>query len=159
LLSGITHILPAVTKDMFDRTPLHYACTNGKEPKHSNILPCHRKADDKENMFLTIRTLVRAYPEAVEIKDCDGKTPWDLALKHKAERRILYLLEAASLMRIMHKDGPHHNSFTETSSEIFLFDDESDISTIGNQSFCPHFDSTIVPAPEQKSFVSQTCEI
>jgi hypothetical protein len=103
---------------------------------------------------------VRAYPEAVEIKDCKGKTPWDLALEHKAERRILYVLEAASLMQMTQKDGPHHNSFTETSSEIILFDAESDISTIGNHSFCPPCYNATMPTLSQTStFISQSCEI
>jgi ankyrin repeat protein len=160
LLSGVTHILPAVSKDSFDRTPLHYACANGKGSKHSFLSPRRRNVDETENTFLTVRALVRAYPEAVEIKDCKGKTPWDLALEHKAERRILYVLEAASLMQMTQKDGPHHNSFTETSSEIILFDAESDISTIGNHSFCPPCYNATMPTLSQTStFISQSCEI
>jgi hypothetical protein len=41
-----------------------------------------------------IRSLVQAYPEASMVQDSQGMTPLELAVEHKADPRILELLEA-----------------------------------------------------------------
>ena len=84
LLSGVSLVVPALTRDDMDRFPLHWACCH----------PFMAGRVESENKFDTIILLLDAYPQAVDMVDANGHTPLDYALQHPGlDRRITDLLE------------------------------------------------------------------
>jgi len=102
LLDGVSVVMPAVAKDSRGRHALHWACVNPtgesdmavcrtfQRPLKKNLDPKH---DAIENMVQVIYQLIKAYPEASMIPDDDGNLPFDLANKHRADKRISELVE------------------------------------------------------------------
>lgn len=86
LMHGQTMNLPAVTIDGQGRTALHWACTN---PRGSGIFATKKSI---ENAIKNVYILIRAYPHAKVIRDENSKTPMDLAIKNRADDRIISAL-------------------------------------------------------------------
>lgn len=85
----------AAIVDCQQRYPLHWACANPSslfKPTISTL------ATDStiENKVRAISCLVVAYPIASDSKDASGWTPKTMAKIHRADRRILQLLEFAT---------------------------------------------------------------
>lgn len=87
LLSGVSLVVPALTRDDMDRLPLHWACCH----------PFMTGRAELENKFDTIILLLDAYPQAVDMADASGNTPLEYALKHRGiDDRITDLLQKVS---------------------------------------------------------------
>jgi Ankyrin repeat len=119
----------AVVQDAWLRCPLHWACTQPgivapTAPPRGllNFLSCQSRdssaIDTNDDMVLTVNALIRAFPEATLIRDCHGLTPLDLAIEHKADYRVVALVNStAEWLRISRKDkGESSNHSDETSS-------------------------------------------
>jgi hypothetical protein len=109
----------AMCRDYSDRLPLHSVCCNLKGVRNfdSNLLSnkdSHNSAQkkggggwgftlhgsqsynskmQKENMYKVVEALLLAYPEAVMLRDSEGKRPIDIARSNKADTSILQLLQ------------------------------------------------------------------
>ncbi|KAL7580139.1 hypothetical protein ACA910_012896 [Epithemia clementina (nom. ined.)] len=96
LLSGVSLVVPALTRDDMDRLPLHWACCHPFLPGRA----------ESENKFDTIILLLDAYPQAVDMADANGRTPLDYALQHRMlDRRITDLLQKVSARQREQKIG------------------------------------------------------
>ena len=96
LLSGVSLVVPALTRDDMDRLPLHWACCHTFMPGRA----------ESENKFDTIILLLDAYPQAVDMADANGCTPLDYALHHHMlDRRITDLLQKVSARQREQKVG------------------------------------------------------
>ena len=83
LLQGETLVMPAITRDIWQRTPLHWAC----QP----VLEKGRKLEmAKFYQKQAACKLLDEYAEAVFIRDIEGKTPLDYARENKSTS-LLYL--------------------------------------------------------------------
>jgi hypothetical protein len=96
LLNGITTIVPAVTKDTWQRLPLHWACTHESiVSKPTWSIQCNSKAKDCDNMIKIIEALLKAYSYAVVVKDVAGMTPYDIAVNKFADPYVQQILRLA----------------------------------------------------------------
>ena len=97
LMNGVASVVPAVAKDSWHRLPLHWACANPKGSSKGKkwSLVCGYRSKDSDNMTKIIEMLIKVYPHAVTIKDRNGMTPFDLAVKHDANPYVLFLLDSA----------------------------------------------------------------
>lgn len=93
LLNGVTTIVPAVTKDTWQRLPLHWACTHESTvSKPSWSILCHANSKGYDNMIKIIEALLKAYPYAVVVKDVAGMTPLDIAVNKFADPYVQQIL-------------------------------------------------------------------
>jgi hypothetical protein len=109
----------AMCRDYSGRLPLHYACFNLKGIRNfdSSLLSnreCHSVTNkkggngwgfvlhgshsfntklQKENTYKVVEALLLAYPEAVMVRDDEGRRPIDIARGNKADALILQLLQ------------------------------------------------------------------
>jgi Ankyrin repeats (3 copies) len=97
----------AVVQDAWMRCPLHWACTQPGivtlKPGPRGLLPFMRSQskdsspiEKNDDMVLTVSALIRAFPEATVIRDCNGLTPLDLAIEHQADYRVVALVHSAT---------------------------------------------------------------
>ena len=96
LMNGVVSVVPAVTKDVWHRLPLHWACANPKgSTKESWSLSCTSfpRLTESDNMIKIVEALVKAYPHAVTVKDWFGLTPFDLAVKNFADPYVIHILD------------------------------------------------------------------
>jgi ankyrin repeat protein len=100
--------LQASIRDCVERTPLHWACCIPEPHKRrccrlrglcglgstcsKNLM---KPQDNGDNMVEVVRVLVETYPQAVIMKDANGWTPFHLAVQHKADIRIIRILQHA----------------------------------------------------------------
>lgn len=94
LTNGTVLSSPVLSMDHEHRLPLHWACTNphGKASRTKLIRKCGARSRDKDNMLQVMEKLVQVYPHAVWARDCQGKTPYDLAKANRADSHTLTLL-------------------------------------------------------------------
>jgi hypothetical protein len=96
LLNGVTTIVPAVTKDTWQRLPLHWACTHESTVVKSNwAIKCTAKAKDCDNMVRIIEALLKAYPYAAVVKDVAGMTPLEIAANNRADLYVQQIIRMA----------------------------------------------------------------
>jgi hypothetical protein len=110
LANSPSSTFPTTTMDDWRRCPLHWACCmkprtpsdtvcNGHatlgflSSSSSNAQPSQAFVD---NMVKIVLVLIKSYPQAAVIEDKDRKTPLDLAVDNKLDRRILLSLLKAS---------------------------------------------------------------
>jgi ankyrin repeat protein len=105
-------------QDKWQRCPLHWACTHsydntGSFPANSSLtmLACFRKG--AADMLNAVRVLIDAYPEATLIRDCDGKTPLDLALENNADPSVVAMVDKAE--RAIRKERRQKGDFWDAS--------------------------------------------
>lgn len=98
LLSGVSLVVPAFTKDSLDRYPLHWAC-------------CYPSLQDRsDRKFETILILLNANPQSVNVIDAHGKTPLDYARSGNLDERIADILtRAAAKLKEQHKNAAKQN--------------------------------------------------
>lgn len=102
LMNGGSYLSsPVMRVDNYGRTPLHWACCRleaesfKRKPLHRYFLQCHglcASSKGAKNRSEVIQSLVVANPEAVSVKDINGKRPIDLAHEHGSEAGILKIL-------------------------------------------------------------------
>jgi hypothetical protein len=93
-------VTAALMLDAWQRCPLHWACShkNARVGPDNNIfskLRCQFNNED-DDMVYSVSILIEAYPEATLIRDLDGMTPLDLALKYEADPKIIALVDFAA---------------------------------------------------------------
>jgi hypothetical protein len=88
----------ATVVDRDKRYPLHWACANPFS-LHKAMVSTLATDSCIENMVRIISCLVVACPAAADSEDESGWTPKDMAKAHKADKRILRLLELAGELR------------------------------------------------------------
>jgi hypothetical protein len=143
LMNGVVSAVPAVTKDAWNRLPLHWACVNENISFQQGCLfGCTPRFTDCDNMTKIVEALVKVYPHAVTVKDQFGMTPLDLAINRNADQFILHILHSA--LKSKSRAGVDHSNSGATEdtsmlniplevskSQRFDFDYEDDISSIG----------------------------
>jgi ankyrin repeat protein len=105
LLKGESLAIPACTKDIFDRLPLHWACANPTGTNKFLSKKDQPSLDHRiDNMAKIILTLLIAYPEGVHVADKTECTPLQLAIQNKADPCILRILHAFTTNHKSRKD-------------------------------------------------------
>jgi hypothetical protein len=103
LITGVSVVMPAITKDSMGRHALHWACANPRGKASTALCTPFRQRrslntdgfSPVDNMVQVVVLLVKAYPEASTIPDMENNTPLDLARANGADPRIITLMEAA----------------------------------------------------------------
>jgi hypothetical protein len=103
LVTGVSAVMPAITKDSMGRHALHWACANPRGKASTALCTPFRKCRSLnndglsavDNMVQVVFLLVKAYPEASAIPDVEGNTPLDLARANGADPRTISFVEAA----------------------------------------------------------------
>jgi hypothetical protein len=140
LLNGVTTFVPAVTKDTWQRLPLHWACTHESiVSKSSWSIKCHSKAKGCDNMIKIIEALLKAYPYAAVVKDVAGMTPFDIAFNKFADPYVQQILRTAWESYQPKEDKSKACTDMTESSEIpfeefvadMYCDDYDDVSSMG----------------------------
>lgn len=109
--------------DIWLRSPLHWACSHTKEVTNRTVLQrifmllFSVKTTD---MVGAVQVLIEAYPEAVLLRDRDGRTPVTLAIENDADPRIVHLVFQAAI-----KMSPHCSKDEEMDSVTSYLRDES----------------------------------
>jgi ankyrin repeat protein len=114
-------VLPATTMDYWRRCPLHWACCMQVPPPEdeSRVGSRGRSVPSKEfaeNMVSVVQLLIKAYPLAAVIEDTDQKTPLDLAVENRLDKRILLALLKAAGENSFSKSPPAAIGGSKTSS-------------------------------------------
>ena len=141
LLNGVTTIVPAVTKDTWQRLPLHWACTHESTVAKPNwSIMCNSKAKNCDNMIKIIEALLKAYPYASVVKDVAGMTPLDIAVNKFADPYVQQILRMAWESYQPKEDKSKACTDVTESSEIpfeefvadmFYDDFDDDVSSMG----------------------------
>lgn len=140
LLNGVTTIVPAVTKDTWERLPLHWACTHESTiAKPSWSILCTAKAKGCDNMTKIIEALLKAYPYAAVVKDVAGMTPLDIAVNKFADPYVQQILRIAWESYQPKEDKSKACTDVTENSEIpfeefvadMMYDDFDDVSSMG----------------------------
>jgi hypothetical protein len=148
LLTGVTAVVPAVTKDSWQRLPLHWACGHSSIARTTNwSISCTDKSKGSDNMVRTIETLLKVYPYAAALKDVAGMTPFDIATKNRADPYVLQIVGFAWECQKKREDPSKASTESTSSSNIpldefktdplnFDFDDLSSIGSGGVSKYC-----------------------
>jgi hypothetical protein len=148
LLSGVTAIVPAVTKDSWQRLPLHWACSHSSiAKKRSWSIACTDKSKSSDNMVRIVETLLKVYPHAAAWKDVAGLTPFDIATKNRADPYVLQIVGFAWECQKKREDPSKASTESTLNSDIpldelktdplnFDFDDLSSIGSGGVSKYC-----------------------
>lgn len=148
LLSGVTAVVPAVTKDSWQRLPLHWACSHSIiATKSFWSLVCSDSSKNNDNMIKIIETLLKVYPHASAVKDVAGMTPFDIATKNRADPYILRIVGMAWEFQKRREDPSKSGTQSTYNSDIpldefktdpedFDFDDLSSIGSGGVSKYC-----------------------
>lgn len=146
LMNGVVAVVPAVTKDMWHRLPLHWACANpngSSEESWSLCCASFPQSTYSDNMIKTIEALVKAYPHATFVKDRGGLTPLDLAAKNFADPCVLHLLanvsksnrSAPGVVDLSHSETDDTSQtdipLEVPSAQLYNSDFEDDVSSMG----------------------------
>lgn len=140
LLNGVTTIVPAVTKDTWQRLPLHWACSHESTVSKPNwSIKCNSKAKSCDNMIKIIEALLKAYPYAAVVKDVAGMTPLDIAVSKFADPYVQQILRMAWESYQPKEDKSKACTDVTESSEIpfeefvadMYCDDFDDVSSMG----------------------------
>jgi ankyrin repeat protein len=96
LLNGVTTIVPAVTKDSWQRLPLHWACTHESIfVKGTWSIKCTAKAKESDNMVRIIEALLKAYSYAAVVQDVAGMTPLDIVVNNRSDPYVQQIIRMA----------------------------------------------------------------
>ncbi len=140
LLNGVTTIVPAVTKDTWERLPLHWACTHESTVAKPNwSILCNAKAKDCDNMTKIVEALLKAYPYAAVVKDVAGMTPLHIAANKLADPYVQQILRIAWESYQPKEDKSKACTDVTENSEIpfeefvadMMYDDFDDVSSMG----------------------------
>jgi Ankyrin repeats (3 copies) len=142
LLSGATASVPAVTKDSWQRLPLHWACTHSSAEVKPSLWrrTCRPQRVICYNMVEVIEALLQVYPHAAAVKDVAGMTPMEIAMRNCANPYVLQIVGVASECYKSREDpsdaSTESTSFSgkpldEVSTETFGTDCD-DVSTLGS---------------------------
>jgi ankyrin repeat protein len=99
-------ITAPLLQDKWLRCPVHWACTHPigyTSRENDNVIKmydhdtyfCKLACQPRKggtDMFDAVRTLLSSYPEATIIRDCDGKTPLELAIEHNADPNVIRIV-------------------------------------------------------------------
>ena len=77
---------------------------------------CQQRSNDTD-MFDAVRTLLASYPEATIIRDCDCKTPLDLAIEYNADPSIIRMVSTMEKSVRTERHGIKCNSFWGSKNE------------------------------------------
>jgi hypothetical protein len=168
LLSGVTAVVPAVTKDTWQRLPLHWACTHSSTAlKPSWSLSCMAKAKGCDNMVTIIETLLKVYPHAAAVSDVAGMTPYDIATKNHADPYVLHIVGMAWECHKSREDPSRASTESTSCSDLpvdefstdilnFDFDDLSTIGTGGVSKYCRKKDKLKKPTNSTNTNAHET---
>jgi hypothetical protein len=114
--------LAASSMDSFRRFPLHWACAGVSSATSTGSSSSQGRKGGAQQAIVavsaeTIRYLLELFPEAMTVKDCGGKTPYDLATAHQQQRQHT---TALSLFLRPRRGQQKHQAQSVTSTRIQL---------------------------------------
>jgi hypothetical protein len=116
--------LAASSMDSFRRFPLHWACAGvSSATSTAGSSSSQGRTGGSQPAILavsaeTIRYLLELFPEAMTVKDCGGKTPYDLATAHQQQQQ--QHITTLSLFFRPRRGRQEHQAQSVTSTRIQL---------------------------------------